>query len=336
MIILSVIIPTYNMSKYLKKCLDSLIFFDDTKQIEVLIVNDGSKDDSSSIAHSYQEKYPGIFRVIDKENGNYGSCVNRGLMEAKGKYIKVLDADDYFNSEQFLNYLDILDKTSADLVISSYSIVTEDGGVREKRKFPLAAMKELNFSDICNIPEIMRIQMHAVTYKKTVFDGLGYKQTEGISYTDSEWVFTPMCGVKTAYYADVDLYQYLVGRAGQTVDEQNYIKNIAHSMKTSYARLAYLKDFRTRVSAPVLNYLNYKLIRSVDGIYKRFLIKDQCPVENLAEYDTNLKNLDEDFYKLSGNLKVLGFPFVGHYRATKQKAPWWVRKLFKFAKLLKA
>lgn len=87
------------MEKYLRRCLDSLIIDEDgMKQLEVLVINDGSKDSSSQIAHEYQDKYPDTFRVIDKENGNYGSCINRGLKEATGKYVKVLDADDWFDT----------------------------------------------------------------------------------------------------------------------------------------------------------------------------------------------------------------------------------------------
>ena len=83
--ILTIVIPTYNMQDYLRRCLESLIVPEkQMKQLEVLVINDGSKDNSSAIAHEYQDKYHDTFRVIDKGNGNYGSCVNRGLQEAKG------------------------------------------------------------------------------------------------------------------------------------------------------------------------------------------------------------------------------------------------------------
>ena len=108
--ILTIVIPTYNMERYLEKCLTSLIIDDQDlmNQVEVLIVNDGSKDRSSEIAHSYQDKYSNTFRVIDKENGNYGSCVNRGLSEATGKYIKILDADDSFFKDGYVAYINKL------------------------------------------------------------------------------------------------------------------------------------------------------------------------------------------------------------------------------------
>ena len=94
------------MEKYLDKCLTSLIVSDDKMPLlEVLVINDGSKDRSSEIAHSYEQKYPQTFRVIDKENGNYGSCINRGLKEATGKYVKVLDADDWFDTNNLSNVM---------------------------------------------------------------------------------------------------------------------------------------------------------------------------------------------------------------------------------------
>ena len=97
--ILTVVIPTYNMEKYLDRCLTSLIVTNNDllERLEVIVVIDGAKDRSSEIAHSYQIRYPQTFIVIDKENGNYGSCVNRGVAEATGKYIKILDADDWFD-----------------------------------------------------------------------------------------------------------------------------------------------------------------------------------------------------------------------------------------------
>ena len=89
--LLTIVIPAYNMEKYLDRCLSSLIVGDEKMQhLEVLVINDGSKDRTSEIAHTYEDRFPGTIRVVDKENGHYGSCVNRGLEEARGTFIKVL------------------------------------------------------------------------------------------------------------------------------------------------------------------------------------------------------------------------------------------------------
>ena len=127
--VLSIVIPTYNMEKYLDKCLTSLIIKDKIlmNHFEVLVIIDGAKDRSSEIAHGYQERYPETFLVIEKENGNYGSCINRGLKEAKGKYIKILDADDSFNTDGFERYLHKLLETDADLIVNNYTVDNEKG-----------------------------------------------------------------------------------------------------------------------------------------------------------------------------------------------------------------
>ena len=86
---LSIIVPSYNMEAYLPKCLGSLVVAPELMEtLEVLVVNDGSKDRTSEGAPGFEAKYPGMFRVIDKANGNYGSCINRGLAEATGFYVK--------------------------------------------------------------------------------------------------------------------------------------------------------------------------------------------------------------------------------------------------------
>ena len=123
--ILTIVIPTYNMEKYLDKCLSSLIMPRNMDDLEVLIVNDGSKDSSLQIARRYEALYPQTFIVIDKDNGNYGSCINCGLKNASGKYFKVLDADDSYNTENLCNYLDFLRYLDIDLIMSDFLIIDQ-------------------------------------------------------------------------------------------------------------------------------------------------------------------------------------------------------------------
>jgi glycosyltransferase involved in cell wall biosynthesis len=105
--------------------------------VEVLVVNDGSKDSSSAIAHEYAAMYPKSIVVIDKENGNYGSCINRGLKAATGKYIKVLDADDSFDTENFEQYVQLLKTVNVDMLLTDYVIVNEQGDVKSNTTFQI-------------------------------------------------------------------------------------------------------------------------------------------------------------------------------------------------------
>lgn len=86
--------------------------------LEVIIVNDGSTDSSLAIAKQYENKRPDIIKIIDKQNGNYGSCVNAGLAQATGKYFRILDADDWFDTQALAEFLKKLETCETDLVLT--------------------------------------------------------------------------------------------------------------------------------------------------------------------------------------------------------------------------
>lgn len=149
--ILSIVIPTYNMEKYLNKCIDSLLI-PDLNLLDILIINDGSKDSSSAIGHEYESRFPESIHIIDKENGNYGSCVNRGLKEAKGRYFRLLDADDSLDTDSLQQIVKILKNldNEVDVMITNYSIVDIHGNVTDHIK-PLKKIKNnviYNFEDL--------------------------------------------------------------------------------------------------------------------------------------------------------------------------------------------
>lgn len=216
--ILSIIIPTYNMELYLKRCIDSLVTAKQTLgDTEIIVVNDGSKDKSLSIANGYKELYPESLIVIDKTNGNYGSCINAALKIASGKYIKVLDADDWFNTNALVEFVMCLKSLDVDLVLTDYTVCFENSNIRKKYVFPFVENKEYS-SSLMHDSNFQKMRMHCVTYRTEMLRKSKYFQTEGISYTDQEWILYPMAYVRKISYFRLNLYQYLLGRAGQTMD----------------------------------------------------------------------------------------------------------------------
>ena len=104
--LLTIIIPIYNTQEYLRKCLDSLIIKEPLLSlVEILLIIDGSPDDSLVIAKEFETNYPQTFVVINKENGGYGSVLKRGIQEAKGKYCKILDSDDWYDKQEFEKFV---------------------------------------------------------------------------------------------------------------------------------------------------------------------------------------------------------------------------------------
>ena len=95
----TIAVPAYNMELYLKRCLDSILLPKLQNSLEVILINDGSKDNTLSIARHYEKQYPEMLKVIDKTNGGWGSAINCEIQEATGKYFKILDADDWFDSK---------------------------------------------------------------------------------------------------------------------------------------------------------------------------------------------------------------------------------------------
>ena len=221
--ILSIIIPSYNMEAYLPKCLDSLVVDDKDllQKLDVIVVNDGSKDRTSEIAHEFEAKYPGVFRVIDKQNGHYGSCINAALPVAKGTFVKVLDADDSVETIAFEKLLRTINEEvgkgdgAADLIVADYVWVNPDGAVIGR---PRLGLRE----DSTSLTDIgkgcSRLSIHSICYRLQNLKSIGYRQTEGLPYTDTEWIIEPMITVRRLRYCPYIVTRYLVGRDGQTMD----------------------------------------------------------------------------------------------------------------------
>jgi len=267
--LLTLIIPTYNMECYLRTCLDSLIIGEGQQALEVLIINDGSKDASSAIAHEYEKRMPDIFRVIDKENGNYGSCINRGLKEATGRYIKILDADDYFDNASLKQFLQIIVTIDTDMILTDNTIFGDNNISKKYYGFELPTGKSLNFADHCNSLKA-DIQMHNVTYKRALFNLFDYYQTEGISYTDQEWIFAPMARVRNFTYLSLPLYKYLIGREGQTISPEQILRSSSHALKLGNDMLTMYQGALDTEPA-VYNYLYFRLSRQIKSLYRIYL-----------------------------------------------------------------
>lgn len=334
--LLTVVIPTYNMQNYLHRCLDSLLLPDkQMEQLEVMVVNDGSKDNSSIIAHEYETKHPKTFRVIDKENGNYGSCINRGLKEATGKYIKILDADDWFDTAEFSRYLDKLQTIDADMILTNHQVVDDAGNLTRKYAYDIEPNKLFAFQEYTE-PEVY-FAMHSTTYRSEMLRSINYHQTEGISYTDTEWVFYPQHGVKTCIYLPYDVYRYVVGREGQTMDSKVLLKSVSHYDKLLRAMV----DFANHLSAEDKALYTYQRIEAQIahlsmGVYRTCLVlqdADNYDKALIKAFDDFMKHERPQVYKEAGQLtlkKYLPIHYVRYWRITgKRFSVDWIRDTYR-------
>ena len=131
---ISFAIPCYNSEAYMEKAINSILV--GGEDVEIIVVNDGSKDGTQKIAERYQEKYPTIVKAVEKENGGHGDAVNCGLAHATGKYFKVVDSDDWVDEEALYKILDVLKKfeeeeKQVDMLLANY--VYEKEGMEHKK-----------------------------------------------------------------------------------------------------------------------------------------------------------------------------------------------------------
>lgn len=235
--ILSVCIPTYNMEALLARCLDSFIVEKDLMNLlEVIVVNDGSKDKSLQIMNTYADKYPNTFIVIDKPNGNYGSCINAALKVASGKYFRICDADDHYDTQVLNEYIRSLLNTDADLTINPYVICSFDGKVKNRQDTDeIDVNREISINDInWKDSRYKRFRaMHCLAVKTKNLTSHNYKQLEGISYTDTQFVFYATLYSETCIFFEKPLYSYYLGRDGQTMSPQSMIKSNMHFYQIS-------------------------------------------------------------------------------------------------------
>lgn len=328
---LTLIIPTYNMERYLRTCLDSLIVDEGQQTLEVLIINDGSKDASSTIAHEYEEQMPDVFRVIDKENGNYGSCINRGLMEATGRYVKVLDADDHFDTTALKTFLQAISTIDTDMILTDNTIFGDNDISKKYYGFELPQGERLFFNDYAKLLS-ESIQMHNVTYKKELFNQFDYHQTEGISYTDQEWIFEPMSHVSTFTYLPLPLYKYLIGREGQTISPEQIRKSSTHALTLCNDMLTMYKK-REDIDLGVHFYLYARLWRQVKSLYRTYLVEvPGLELEGLKAFDHRLEKELPRFYRDSENISmspIIRIKYVSYWRRHQHaQQPKWFYTIF--------
>lgn len=245
--LLTVTIPCYNSQEYMEKCIKSLL--PGGSRVQIVIIDDGSKDATGEIADRYAAQYPDIVTVVHQENGGHGEGINQGLKHAQGKYFKVVDSDDWVNPEAYQKILNVLAEVvrgpkTLDLLISNY--VYEKEGAKRKRVMRYAkSLPEGRFfgwDEAKSLGKTHYLLMHSLIYRTSLLRECGMKLPEHTFYVDNLIAFIPLPYVKTMYYLDVNFYRYFIGRADQSVNEKVMIGRIDQQIRVNKLMIDYLGD----------------------------------------------------------------------------------------------
>jgi len=298
--LLSVAVPSYNSQAYMRHCVDTLLTGGD--EVEILIVNDGSKDDTAKIADEYEAKYPGRVKAVHKENGGHGDAVMFGLRAATGAYFKVVDSDDWVDTEALQKVLAVLREHAQgdkmiDLVVANYVYEKEGASHKHVVRYgnALPEGRVLTWEEIGTFQMGQYILMHAAIYRRQLLLDCGLTLPKKTFYVDNLYVYKPMTEVKTLYYLNVDLYRYFIGRSDQSVNEKVMISRIdqqirVNRMMMDVADITKVEPIKKRKY--MRNFL--EIVTTVSSI---LLVKDGT-AESLAKKDKLWKDLKSEHPEL--------------------------------------
>lgn len=313
--VLSIAVPSYNVEQYINKCLDS--FSDSRLQdgLEVLIINDGSTDRTREIAESYVERFPLIFRLINKENGGHGSAVNTGIENATGKYFRIVDGDDWVNTDNLVQLLDILADTDTDLVVDEKREVHMVTGASQFYPLPdnVPKNRALKFETVCNHSELFPyIMLHTLSVKTKLLKKYDIHLLEHIFYVDIEYIIKATCESRSITFYDIEIYQYLIGNVNQSVSAQNYVKRYEHHNKVVKELVRYATE--KEVSKPIRKYLDKRICLLLNSHYNISLIFNENRKEGIQQardFREYLKRVNKLYY--DATKKRYAIAMVLHY-----------------------
>lgn len=284
-------VPCYNSAAYMDRCVETLL--PAGEEAEIILVDDGSKDDTGKIADAYAEKYPDIVKVIHQENGGHGEGVNQGIRNASGMYFKVVDSDDWLDAEALQKVMQTLRGFAAmeqpvDLLMCNYVYehVADNTHHTVSYKSILPQDRVFAWDEIGRFPPSQNILMHTVIYRTQILRDSGLELPKHTFYVDNVFVYQPLPLCQRLYYMDIDLYRYFIGRDDQSVNESVMVKRVDQQLRVTKIMidavdLYALPESQKKLRAYMFNYLSMMMAISsvfltMDGRPEAFEKRPSC------------------------------------------------------------
>lgn len=230
--ILSFIVPSYNSQGFLDICIPSFVHEDILDELDIIIVNDGSRDGTAAVAEKYCRMYPGSVRLISQENKGHGGALNTGCAAAMGKYLKAVDADDWVLTKNLPAFVAQLRQCSADVVLTHYRMHDiSTGEITNWKSYPPAFGRSYSFREIMECPENFGrvLTFHGITYRTDFYRQKGITLSEHVFYEDYEFASIPCCKAGSVMPLDLFVYEYRVGDVQQSVSDENQLRRLGHT-----------------------------------------------------------------------------------------------------------
>lgn len=329
--LLTISVAAYNVGLYLEECLKPFATskFDDL--LEILIIDDGATDGTPQIAQRFEKAFPQIFRYVHKQNGGWGSVLNCGIKLANGKYFKQLDGDDFFNREALERLLDCIRKTDVDIIYTDYNLFCESTGKIVK------TIKADSRLDVDTPNMILKVldqniqlpqEMHTLTMRTKLLQE-HYEQVrilERCFYTDVEYWIKAVSLAETFLYLPCNLYQYRIGRDGQSVSLSGVKKHYSEHRKVLERCIDYVDSIDTPTTKRNFLVERLKDMAGNQYIFYLYLPISKSVKRELIEFDRWLRLNHLKYYPIGWErvkaLKYTNFilyPIIAKYSVRKLK-----------------
>lgn len=295
--ILTISVAAYNAANCITKCIESFVNSKVIEELEIIIVNDGSKDNTNEVVQEYVSKYPESVRLISKENGGHGSTINTSIKEAAGKYYKIVDSDDWVEIEGLERLVEELSRSDEDLIINPYYKVNASD-----------ESKELVESDGGDLTDKAIFEMHAMTIKTDVVKAMGPVIDEHCFYVDTEFVVFAMSRVNSMKCLDFPVYDYLLGTTTQSMNMKNLVKNRSQHIKVCKRILDYYnsidikKDYDNSFGINIGEEIRKRIC---DALVVQYIIFSHMSVltvkAEIKEFDEYIKATSKEIYEVVCN-----------------------------------
>ena len=224
--ILTIAVPAYNMARWLPRCLDSMNDMRLGSMLEVIVVDDGSADDTLAIARRYAQRNPDIFRVVTQPNGGHGAAVNTGIRLAEGRYFRIEDADDWVNTDALCALIRRMQDSDCDLFVDEKTEINVT--TKAVRRYPMPEDAkfgvEQGFFAVTQPEYDMALSMHTMSVRTQLLRDMDLRLLEHTFYVDMQYVIGVSAFAQTVCLMRERVYNYQVGDANQSVSAMNYVR----------------------------------------------------------------------------------------------------------------
>ena len=317
---LTFLIPCYNVAGCVRHCIESMLVDDILDDIEILLINDGSQDNTLDILREYEQKHPTVVRVIDKQNGGWGTAINLGIREAQGKYIKEVDADDWVSSDNLQEYISFLKANKIDYIATDYTeyLKAEDKYIQHSYHKEIYN-NPMSLNDFWEKhPSAWDFPIHAITYRTQVLRDNDIKVGDRY-YGDIEYNLYPLPHVHTICALPLNVTVYFRGSDEQSTSTVGYAKHykdyVAMSQRITHFFLSAMSTLHPNLHCFMEDTVQGTLARAyyimMSPVYAG---KATNSVTELKRFDHWLKETSKTLYRHCGRHRKHGVAFIRLWR----------------------